>query len=469
MTMSRMASVSQCVVFVTIWLCASPAVVESFIVAPVTRRQLSPSIVRTTKLLKKEFGLVPPLRSGTWSLSLSSSSPDDTPQLITRRDTLKTASIALSTTLAPLTIANGGASATETTTTITTPPTTTNPAAQSITIPKVTIGKSNLEISRTIQGYWQLAGGHGKYNPSEAVKNMRAHYDAGMTTLDTADIYGPSESIVGEFVGGEGAAVPCTKFCCYRFLDEIDRKEVRRRILTSCERLKVDKLPLVQYFWSNYDIKKYVDVGLMLTELKEEGLIREIGATNFDLPRLKELITAGVPIASHQVQLSALDRRPVQSGMAQWCAAENVKLIAFGTVGGGILSERYLNKPSPPSKEETNTASLRLYAKTAERFGSWDLVSKELLGTLDAVAREVRGSGRCDGVGIANVAQRYVLGDEGVAAILVGVRNRSHVEENVRTHGFELTQAEREAIDAVVNKRNGPKGDVWDIERGVTV
>jgi aryl-alcohol dehydrogenase-like predicted oxidoreductase len=207
--------------------------------------------------------------------------------------------------------------------------------AVSSVVPAVRLGNGSLQVSRTIQGYWQLAGGHGKYRESDAVANMVAHFNAGITTLDTADIYGPSEVIMGKFVNSQPKAIPMTKFCCFRFLDEINRAEVRQRILKSCERLQVAKLPLVQFFWSRYEVKKYVDVALYLTELKEEGLIQEIGATNFDLPRLQELKANGVPLVSHQVQLSALDRRPVQSGMASWCAENDISLIGFGTVGSG--------------------------------------------------------------------------------------------------------------------------------------
>ena len=99
-----------------------------------------------------------------------------------------------------------------------------------IAVPTVQLGKSRLSISRTIQGYWQLSGGHGKYNPDEAVKNMQEHYKAGITTLDTADIYGPSEQILGRFLKNEPDATVCTKFCCFKFLSEIDRTEVRDRI-----------------------------------------------------------------------------------------------------------------------------------------------------------------------------------------------------------------------------------------------
>ena len=240
---------------------------------------------------------------------------------------------------------------------------------------------------------------------------------------------------------------------------------MRQRILKSCDRLQVEKLPLVAFFWSDYNVKRYVDVGLWLTELKEEGLIKEIGATNFDLRRLQELRNAGIPIVSNQVQLSALDRRPVQSGMADWCADNDVSLIAYGTVGSGILSDRYLNRDAP-SSEEKNTASMRMYSKTADRFGSWKLV-QELLQTMDAIAGEIRSSGRCPQATIANVAQRFVLQTKAVASVLIGVRDQDELAENVRTHAFTLSQAEIDMIESVVKKRSGPAGDVWDLERGL--
>lgn len=343
------------------------------------------------------------------------------------------------------------------------------PTSNSI-IPTVSLGSSNLQISRSIQGYWQLAGGHGKYREPDALANMRAHYQAGFTSIDTADIYGPSERIIGSFVNQQQqSSLPsptvCTKFCCFRFLDDIDREEVKTRILKACERLQLPKLPLVQFFWSNYSIKRYVDVALYLTELREQGLIGEIGATNFDLVRLQELVKNDIPIVSHQVQLSAMDRRPIQSGMADWCLENNIKLIGFGTVASGILSNEFLGAPKAPTREMQNTASLRLYSATAERFGDWPLV-QELLRTMDAIAKNVRADGRCPDANISNVAQRYVLDTPAVAAIIIGVRNQDHIKENVRTHSFTLTQEEREAIDKVVAKRKGPQGDVWDIERG---
>lgn len=326
-------------------------------------------------------------------------------------------------------------------------------APPALAVPTTKLG--GLEVSQSIAGFWQLSGAHGAYTEQDALRNMKSHFDAGIYTFDTADIYGPSEGIVGKFVRQEQRAVPCTKFCCFRGLETIDRREVRARVENQCRKLGVQKLPLTAFFWSDYSVKRYVDVALMLTELKEEGLIEEIGLTNFDLKRVKEFVDAGVPVVSNQVQLSAMDQRPLRSGMADYCADNGIKLIAFGTVGAGILSERYLGKPPPLAPDN---ASLRMYSGTANRFGSWTLV-QELLATLNEIARR-------KGVAIASVAQRYVLQKRGVGCVLIGVRNANHIAENVNTFTFALEDGEMAAIDAVVKKSKGPRGDVWDLERG---
>ena len=64
--------------------------------------------------------------------------------------------------------------------------------------------------------------------------------------------------------------------------------------------------------------------------------------TNYDLEHLQGLIAGGVPVAANQVQFSLLDRRPLDSGMAEWCRANNVGLFTYGSVGGGFLSDRWV-------------------------------------------------------------------------------------------------------------------------------
>ncbi len=76
----------------------------------------------------------------------------------------------------------------------------------------------------------------------------------------------------------------------------------------SLRRLGVDRLDLVQFHWWDYDVPRYVEVGSWLNELRLAGKIRHVGVTNFDVPRLREILAAGIPIAS--IQLQVLGSRP---------------------------------------------------------------------------------------------------------------------------------------------------------------
>jgi len=330
-------------------------------------------------------------------------------------------------------------------------------ASSSSKVPKLQLG--SLSISPIIMGQWQLAGGHGAYDPAEAVENMVKHYDAGITTVDTADIYGPSEEIVGTFLKQRPEAVVCTKFCCFQGLARIDKKQVRKRILDSCKRLGVRSLDLVALFWSDFEVKRYVQVAKWLTELKEEGLIREIGVTNFDTPHLKELVDAGVPVVSNQVQYSIVDRR-AQNGLSSYCEQSSIKLLCYGSVGGGLLSSRFLAKQRP-GRSTLDTSSLRMYASSVSRFGGWELF-QELLSALSQVAEK-------RGVTIANVATRYVLDQQAVGGVIIGVRNSKHIQENVAALNLTLDADDNKILESVLAKAQGPEGDVYGYERGVVV
>jgi len=336
-------------------------------------------------------------------------------------------------------------------------------SAETSLVPKVKAGR--VTMSKTIQGYWQLAGGHGKYDIENVQRVMKDHVAAGITSFDTADIYGPSEAIIGPVAKdlGPSSCGVNTKLCIFNAGD-VTKESIRSRVLKSRSRCG-GNIDALQFFWADETNPKFVDVSLWLSEMREEGLFGELGVTNFDVNCVRKMVKAGAQIRTNQVQHSALDRRPIQSGQAQYCAENDIKLISFGTVGAGILSDAYLNRAKPGGGDIDST-SMRMYSSTASRFGSWELV-QELLSTMDGVAKSVRDSGRCPDCNISNIAQRYVLDtDPTNGCLLVGVRNSKHIAENVRTHQFVLEKGEIEAISKVVEKRKGPKGDVWELERG---
>lgn len=332
-------------------------------------------------------------------------------------------------------------------------------AQGNLLVPKVKVG--SLELSQSIQGQWQLAGKHGAITEEEGFQNMRNHVDAGFTTIDTADIYNASERIIGKFLQTEPRATVCTKNCWFRKLDKMEIIEVRLRVDEALKKLQLKQIPLTHFYWGVWDIARYAKAAVKLCQLRDEGLIQEVGVTNFDTIRLKELVEENnLRIASHQLQLSVFDRRPLAGGMADYCQSKGIKLICYGVTGGGLLSERYLGAPDPGNGGLT-TPSLELYYLSAKRYvGNWSRV-QELLQTLKQVGQKY-------GVSIANVAQRYVLDcHPSVACILVGVRNSNHIAENVQTYSFKLDADDFKVINAVLDKGPGPKGDVYAMERGL--
>jgi aryl-alcohol dehydrogenase-like predicted oxidoreductase len=328
-------------------------------------------------------------------------------------------------------------------------------AASAPGVPSSRLG--SLKVSQIIQGHWQLAGGHGREPFDDPSANMRNHYNAGITTFDTADIYGGSQQFIGQYLASDRPedAVVCTKFCCFNGLDRIDRNYVRRAIKSSINQLGVKQLDLVAFFWADFKVQNYVQTGLYLKELKEEGLIKEIGVTNFDVKHLAELVDAGVPVVSNQVQYSLVDRRP-ENGLLNYCNEHDIKVIAFGTVAAGYLSDKYLGAPRPG---QISNYSESLYSTSIGKAGGWKKF-QELLGVLDSIAKKHE-------VTIANVASRWVLQHREVAAIIIGVRNSKHIQENVNIFSFELDDEDLLQIQTVLQKQNPPQGDIWFRERGL--
>ena len=84
----------------------------------------------------------------------------------------------------------------------------------------------------------------------------------------------------------------------------------------------------MQFHWWDFAIPRYVETALELDRLRRAGKIAHIGLTNFDAPRLAELVDAGVPVTSHQVQYSLLDDRP-SHGMIDYCRSQNISLLCY--------------------------------------------------------------------------------------------------------------------------------------------
>jgi aryl-alcohol dehydrogenase-like predicted oxidoreductase len=315
------------------------------------------------------------------------------------------------------------------------------------------------EISRVIKGGWQLAGGHGAIDRSQAIADMASFVESGITTFDCADIYADVETLIGSFRArypllAERAQIH-TKFVPdLSMLANIDTGYIERGIDRSLRRLGLERLDLVQFHWWDYAVPGYVAAALELARLRRAGKIAHIGLTNFDMPRTREILQAGVPVIAMQLQYSLLDERP-DNGMLDLCRTHGIAVICYGTVAGGFLSERWAGRRAPGP--DLDNRSLIKYKLIIEDFGGWDLF-QALLRALERIA--VRHC--CD---IASVASKLMLDRPGVAAVIIGATNAAHLEAHRRLCELRLDDEDRAAVLRVLKSRSGPLGDVYSLER----
>jgi aryl-alcohol dehydrogenase-like predicted oxidoreductase len=313
---------------------------------------------------------------------------------------------------------------------------------------------------RIVRGGWQLAGDHGEVDRARALADMGAFVDAGLNTVDGADIYTGVEAMYGEFNARRAAErLPRlqvhTKFVPdYGDLADVDAAYVRRIIERSLQRLQVERLDLVQFHWWDYQVPRFIEAAQALVALRREGLIAHIGGTNFDTRHTRALLDAGVPLVSMQVQYSLLDRRPAAL-LAPLCASHGMQLLCYGTLAGGFLTERWLGQPEPA--ETPANRSLVKYQLIIGEFGGW-AVFQRLLRVLKSVADR-------HAVALSTVAIRWVLDQPAVAAAIVGARYGNRIADTLEAFRLALDADDHAAIGAVLAECPGPAGDTYSLER----
>jgi aryl-alcohol dehydrogenase-like predicted oxidoreductase len=302
---------------------------------------------------------------------------------------------------------------------------------------------------------WQVAGGHGYIDHKLAIGDMIRYHDAGFTSWDLADIYGPAEDFIGQFrhkllaLGGKEKELnkiqALTKWVPQPGI--ITRSMVNESIQRSLHRMNVNSLDLLQFHWWDYNNPYYMDALKYLSELRDKGIIKHLGLTNFDTERMQIMVDSDIQIVSNQVQYSIIDRRP-EVKMTPFCLKHNIRLLAYGSICGGLMSERYLGRIQPPSTADLDTLSLRKYKKMIDAWGGWGLF-QELLSTLNRIAQKYN-------VSIANVATRYILDKPAVAGVIIGARLgiTDHINNNVQVLNFSLDKTDYSDIDAVCLKSN---------------
>ena len=307
----------------------------------------------------------------------------------------------------------------------------------------------NLEICRIINGMWQISGGHGVIDPKNAISEMVKYHASGFTTWDMADIYGPAEEFLGEFRRRLEKKDLETSTALTKFVPNpgpMTKSIVEHYIDESKKRMNVESIDLLQFHWWDYNDPSYLDALKNLEHLRDKGKIKHLGLTNFNTEKMKNILSNGTKLVSNQVQYSILDQRP-EVMMVPFCQKNGIKLLSYGTLLGGFLSEKYLGA-SEPTRIEMDTSSLQKYKNMIDLWGGWNLF-QELLIVLNEIAQKHDAS-------IANIATRFILDRPAVAGVIIGTRLgiSEHRCDNSKVFRVSLDDSDYSKIKSITVKSN---------------
>lgn len=317
---------------------------------------------------------------------------------------------------------------------------------------------SNFCIARVLTGLWQVADMEREdrvFDRSAALSAMAEYVSAGFDTFDMADHYGSAEELVGEFLQQHKPSTPI------RILTKwvpapgpVTREAAREAVQRSLTRLRSERIDLLQFHAWNFSDPSYLDALGYLEEFRQEGLIRHLGLTNFDTGHLAVVVKSGIEIVSNQVSFSLLDQR-ARRRMLPFCRANGIQLLSYGTLAGGLLTERFLGSPEP-AQDQLETWSHMKYKRFIDAAGGWTAF-QILLGTLSSISKRT-------GLSIANLASRAILDQPGVGGVIVGARlgQTDHLQDNLLLAGRPLDAASTAEIESALLLLQPIPGDCGD-------
>ncbi len=292
------------------------------------------------------------------------------------------------------------------------------------------------EISVIGLGTWVLGGDDwGGSSEKSSIEAIETALDQGINFIDTAPIYGngQTERIVGQAIKGKREKVILATKCGLvtqgkKVLINLSADSIKREVEESLKRLQVDYIDLYQCHWPdpNTPIEWTLDA---LTQLRAEGKIRTIGVCNFPLDLLKRSSELA-EVITLQSQYSLLERS-LESELIPFCRQKGIGILAYGVLGGGILTGKYASLPQFP-QGDARSFFYRFYER--EKF-------ERIQRTLQALQEYSRP--------LNQIAINFIRQQSGVTTVLVGCRTAQQVLDNVGAINWQLSVDEMESLRAL--------------------
>jgi aryl-alcohol dehydrogenase-like predicted oxidoreductase len=302
------------------------------------------------------------------------------------------------------------------------------------------LGRHGPSISVVGYGGYEAGGKEWGPNPSDrqVIDAIRAGIDAGMTWVDTAEVYGQgrSEELVGRALDGRDGVLVFTKVAPDEEGTGVRPDEVRRALHASLRRLRRDAVDLYQVHWPDERIPIEDTWGAM-SELVGEGLARFIGLSNVG----REEVERCLPIhhvQSVQNELSLLDCRDL--ALPPWLSERGVGYLAYAPLASGLLTGA-IDAQTTFAGDDWRSGK----RPPEEEYG--DMFEPANLGRNLARVDALRPVARRLGLPLAVVALRWLLERDGVTAAIAGSRNADHVRQNAGAGSITLDAATVEELE----------------------
>ncbi len=320
------------------------------------------------------------------------------------------------------------------------------------------LGSSHLYVSPITLGTWAIGGWMwGGTDERKAMEAIRASIDAGITTIDTAAIYGfgLSEKIVGKAIKGRRDGVIIATKCGLRWdsnegsepwtYTDMHGKEVEIRrnsrpasIIHECEqslrRLGVDVIDLYQLHWPD-TTTPFEESWNAMVQLQHEGKVRAIGVSNYSLDELKRC-HAIRHVDSIQPPYSLM-RREIEKDLLPFCQRNQIAVLAYSPLERGLLTGKVSVDREFPKGDHRR--ELEIFSKENRQC------------VLDAL-EEIRPLAERHHATFAQIILNCTIHMPGITSAIVGARTREQALENAKAAELALTHAERQQVLAVLNK-----------------
>ena len=322
-----------------------------------------------------------------------------------------------------------------------------------------TLGKSSVKVTPMAFGAWAIGGWMwGGAEEKDAIRAIRAAYDAGITTIDTAPVYGfgKSEELVGRAMEGiqRDKYQVLTKFGMNwlnekgeYFFDSTDndgkpfkmyKLASKEKVMQECEdglrRLKTDYIDLFQIHWPD-NSTPVSETFEAVQRLIEQGKVRAAGVCNYTIELVDEALKT-IDLASNQVPYSLINRS-IEKNVLPQAIEKGLSIIPYSPLQRGLLTGKI--KPGHKFSEGDTREGNRFY-------------TDENIRRTNALLEEIRPIAENYNATLAQVVINWTMNQPGIGTVLVGARNEQQVKDNVGALNFTLSAEDIQQISEAADK-----------------